>query len=329
MMKRVVCIGSAIVDVMVKSKDFRVMKSHEVQGGVAMCEVYGGKTEVDQIKVAIGGAGTNVPVGLARLGLVSAAVVRIGDDVFGRQIMDSLQTEGVETSMVQTEMGGKTGMSVILVSSDGGRSILTARGVSSQVASNEIDWEKMEKADWIQISSMGGNLELMENVVGWAEVKKIPVGVNPGKRELIDKGRLMRMLPRVKMVVLNKMEATSLVGHELDNDKEAGRRLRELGVEIMVITDGKSGAGVASADGWLKADAFRVKSLDDTGAGDAFCSGMVAGILKEWELERSLKLGLANGASEVMKLGVKDGLLYEREVDKWMKKSIKMVEEKW
>jgi sugar/nucleoside kinase (ribokinase family) len=68
--------------------------------------------------------------------------------------------------------------------------------------------------------------------------------------------------------------------------------------------------------------------VDDTGAGDAFGSGFVYGRIKGWSLADSLKAGAANGASEVMKIGVKEGLLSESELDKWMKKELRLVEEK-
>lgn len=327
-MKRVACFGSAVIDVTVKSRDFRVLKSHEVTGGVALCEVYGGKTEVDKISFAVGGAGTNVAVGLARLGLTSSPIVRVGRDLFGQLIIDSLKQESVDVSNVQISETGETGKSVILVAPDGGRSILTARGLSGEISGDEIDWEKLKTVDWIQISSLGGNMDLLENVISWAATENISVGWNPGKSELVEKERLIRLLPKIKLLVLNKMEATSLVGNHLSDDKKTAISLLEMGIKTVAITDGSIGAGVASEEMWIWADAFKVKSLDDTGAGDAFCSGLVAGILKDFSLEDSLKLGLSNGASEVMELGVKEGLMYENDIPKWMKRQTKIVEQK-
>jgi sugar/nucleoside kinase (ribokinase family) len=75
-------------------------------------------------------------------------------------------------------------------------------------------------------------------------------------------------------------------------------------------------------------EARRVNSIDDTGAGDAFCAGVVAGILQEKKSEEVLQMGIVNGASEVTKMGVKNGLLSEKEMVRWMKKKLKVVEEK-
>lgn len=74
-------------------------------------------------------------------------------------------------------------------------------------------------------------------------------------------------------------------------------------------------------------EAFPNKSVDDTGAGDAFVAGVVAGLLQEKKMEEVLKMGLANGGSVVTKLGAKDGLLFPDEMEKWLKKKVKMVEE--
>lgn len=327
-MKKIVCFGSAIVDIMVKSKEFRVLKSHQLSGGLALCEVYGGKTEVDEIMTAVGGAGTNVAVGLSRLGLVVSTVVRVGDDMFGKQVINNLKKEGVETSMVQIQEEAATGISVILVAPDGGRSILTKRGVSKEIKSDEIDWEKIKGVDWIQISSLGGNFELLEDVISWADLNKIKVGLNPGKKELLQRERLKMLLPKVELLVLNKMEATSLLGYELNEEKKTVKQLLKMGVRKIAITDGNKGAGIGLDDRFIWASAFKVKSQDDTGAGDAFCSGLVAGLVEGRPIEEVIKLGLANGASEVMELGVKEGLLYKKQVDKWLKKKTVLVEEK-
>jgi len=71
-----------------------------------------------------------------------------------------------------------------------------------------------------------------------------------------------------------------------------------------------------------------MKSVDDTGAGDAFVAGMVAGLVSGKDVEVALRMGLANGASEVALLGAKSGLLRRREMTKWLRRRVKMVEEK-
>lgn len=327
-MKKVLCVGSAVMDVLVQSSDFRVMKSHLVPGGVALAEVYGGKTEAQNISLQTGGAGTNVAVGLSRLGFVCATLARVGDDWMKDLVLNDLKSEGVDTSMVQIGKSEKTGVSVVLVAADGGRSIITYRGAAKDLNSAEIDWGKISSADWIQIAAMGGNIALVEDLVSFARKEKIPVGWNPGKGELSQKERMLRVLPKIDLLILNRMEAAQLVRHPYEEMKEMAQKISSFGVKKVVITDGKRGAGVMEAGRWISAPAFKTKSVDDTGAGDAFIAGMVAGILAAKEISVCLKMGLANGASEVTDLGAKTGLLRKNEMAKWLRRRLKIVEER-
>lgn len=326
-MKKVVCVGSAVMDILVKSADLKVMKSHRVAGGVAICEVYGGKTEAETIMLVTGGSGTNVAVGLARLGLVTATLARVGDDWIKDKIFENLKLAGVETSLVQVAKGENSGLSVILVAADGGRSIITYRGAAKGIEAREIDWEKVAGADWIQIGAVGGKMSLVEDLVSFAKSKGICVGWNPGKGELTEKEKIFRLLPKVDLFVLNRMEAAQLLRHQYEQTAEMAKKLVDHGAKVAVITDGVRGAGVAAEGRWIFAPAFKVRSMDDTGAGDAFVSGMVAGLLSNKEITIALKMGLANGASEVSELGAKSGLLDRGGMKKWLRRRLKITEE--
>ncbi len=325
-MKKVVVIGAAVVDVLLKSKALKVVKGHEVPGGMAICEMVGGKMEAEESLVTSGGGGTNVAVGLHRLGEAVKMISRIGSDDLAEVMVKQLKREDVDLSMVQTGKG-QTGLSMVLVSSDGERSIVTHRAESGLIDSREIDWNELKKADWIQISSLGGEITFLEDLVSFAIENGIRIGINPGKKELDEKERLIKLLPKVDLFNVNRMEASQLLGMNYDDEKEMVKKLVDLGVRTLVITDGKRGASLVVNRRWLKMDTFEVTPVDDTGAGDAFVSGVVAGILQEKMPEEILKMGLANGSSQVTKIGAKDGLLYKRDMEKWMGKKLKMVEE--
>lgn len=327
-MKKVLVVGSATVDVMVKSSAFRVLKSHQVQGGVAMCEVYGGKTEAEEMLVTIGGAGTNVAVGLSLLGFTCTSLVKVGDDWLRERILDNLKFYGVDTSMVQTEKEGKTALSVVLVASTGERSIITHRGASKEIDSNQIDWDKVATADWIQISALGGNMSLLEDLVSFAKSRGIRVGWNPGKGELEQREKVIAVLPKIDLLILNRMEAALLLRHGYDDMKLMAEKILSSGVKMTAITDGFRGVGIGSDELWIKAPTFNNRAVDATGAGDAFTSGLVAGILMGKKLDEALKMGTCNGSSEVSELGVKTGLLTTNGMIKWMRKRLKIVEEK-
>lgn len=325
-MQKVVVVGAAVIDIILKSKALRVVKGHQVPGGVAMCEVVGGKMEAEENLVTSGGGGTNVAVGLHRLGEAVKMISRVGTDDLGTVLSEQLEREGIDLSMLQ-KGDGKTGLSMVLVSSNGERSIVTYRGESALVEMNDINWDEVKKADWMQISSLGGDMVFLKDLIYFALKNGIKVGINPGKKELDQKEELLKLLPKIDFFNVNRMEASLLLGIDFDDEREMVRRLADLGSRILAITDGKRGASIVVNRRWLKMDTFPVTSVDDTGAGDAFVSGVVSGILQNKKPEDFLKMGLANGSSKVTKLGAKDGLLYKQEMEKWMKKKLKFVEE--
>lgn len=325
-MKKVVVVGAAVVDVLLKSKDLKVVKSHQIEGGVAMCEVLGGKIEAEDGILVSGGGGTNVTVGLHRLGEAVKMISRVGDDDLGEILVKQLEKENIDLSLLQRAKG-KTGLSSVLVATDGSRSIVTYRGESGEIERNEIDWEEVKKADWIQVSSLGGEMELLEDLVAYALEHGIKIGVNPGKKELAQKERLLKLLPKLDLFNVNRMEATEFWDGKFEEEEELVEKFMKAGTRLLMITDGKRGAGVCEKGRWIKMETFPNKSIDDTGAGDAFVSGVVAGLLQGKSSETAMKMGLANGGSVVMKLGAKAGLLYKDEMEKWMRKKLKTIEQ--
>ena len=325
-MRRVITIGAATIDCLIKSDSFKVIKSHEVAGGVAMCEVMGGKMEASDGVLTSGGGGTNVAVGLQRLGESVKVLTRVGNDDMAELILKQLSREGVNLELVQRGKG-KTGLSAILVAPNGGRSIITYRGEGGSIESNEISWNEVAKAEWIQISSLGGEMDLLEDIVSFAVSKKIMVGLNPGKKELDNNERLIKLLPKINFINVNRMEASMLWKEDYENEEKLIKSFIVNGSALVAITDGKRGGGIADKNRWIKMESFPNKSIDDTGAGDAFVSGVVKGILNNESLENTLKMGLANGGSVVTQLGAKDGLLYKKDMDSWIKKQLKSVDE--
>jgi len=325
-MKKVVTIGAAVVDVTLKSNSLRVIKGHNMPGGEAICEMLGGKLEAEDGAFSVGGGATNVAVGLKRLGESVKTITRLGDDYLAEFVLKELGEEGVGVEMVQRAKG-KTGMSVVLVAGDGGRSIVTYRGESGDIDGEKIDWQLLTGVDWIQISSLGGQIGLLEDLVSFANEHKIGIGVNPGKKELEHKERLRKIVSRVDFFNVNRMEASELWEVKFEEEKGIVEKFVEFSKGIVAVTDGKRGASLLKENRWLRMTAFKDKSIDDTGAGDAFVSGAVAGILKDKDMETVLKMGLANGGAEVRILGAKEGLLHEKDMEKKVSKQLMMVEE--
>lgn len=318
----VISVGSATLDVFIKSSDFKIIKSEEFFTGTAIAISYGTKSEVDQLLIASGGGATNSAVGLARLGLKAAVLARCGWDFAGKIIRQEIKKEKVSDQLLVQIEGDATDYSTVLLGPDGGRTILVYRG-GSRLEKSLVAFSKL-KAGWLCISSLEGNLDLLASLLDWAKKSRIKVAVNPGRREIDQAVNLLPLLERIDLLVVNQEEAAQLVGEEYFDAKVFGKAAL-LSDGLVAVTRGADGVYLFDhQDRLLQADGFQVEMVDATGAGDGFFCGLVAGLAKRWDLEKAVKLGIANGAAVVGEIGAKTGLLREQNFNNWLQKPLKM-----
>lgn len=312
----VVSIGSAVLDIFMKSDKFNVIKSGDIPGGIAMCQVYGGKMEVEEVVMASGGGATNTAVSFARKELKTAVIAEMGNDPQSLLVHKDLEADMVDTRLLIQEQDETTAVSVVLISADGGRSIMVHRGASAMLTKHDLPLEDLETR-WLHISSLGGNMELLKTILKWAKSKKIRVSMNPGLKEIQHKNKLMPLLPLVEILFVNRDEAKELWGIDY-SDEELWKSSQSLpGAYLSVITDGSRG-GKISLDGKVSFyEAEKVKKVvDTTGAGDAFASGVVAGVLYGKTYDQALIWGIKNATSVLKHVGAKKGLLKLGEISK-------------
>lgn len=311
-----VTIGSATLDIFLKSEKFKVVKSEDVPSGLAICEVYGGKMEVEEVNITSGGGGTNCAVSFAKKDLKTATIVEMGNDPAALIVYKDLEEAGIDTRYVVQEPDETTAVSAILISHDGGRSIIVYRGASAMLDNKDIPWSEL-KTRWIHVTSLGGNVGLLAKIIDWAKKEKVRVSLNPGMTEIEKKGQLMKLLPKVEMLFVNKEEASELFGVKFADEKVWRSREFLKMSRVTVITDGARG-GKVCIEGkclWFEGKKVR-KVVDTTGAGDAFASGMVSGVLYGLPYEEALDWGVKNSASVLRYVGAKKGLLTLAEVRK-------------
>lgn len=304
----VVTFGSAFVDVYLSSSEFKIVKSKDSPTGVAICQVYGAKIKVKKMVMTTGGGATNVAVGLERLGLQTGCVCMVGSDDWGLFVRKELRKEGVSPLYIQETDEAPTSYSTMLVSEEGGRTALVYRGASSQLNWRQVAWDKLD-GDWFYITSLGGDFNLLTKIIRTAQDKKIKIAFNPGGNEIEAKERLKSFLPHVDLLILNKLEARELT------KAPAG-----LAAKMVVVTAGAKGATLFKGKEKIELPAYKVKMVEETGAGDAFGAGLLAGLIKGMGLKQALKLGMANGASVTTRFGPKAGLLFAPEANTWLKK---------
>ena len=320
----VVSLGSATLDVFLKSREFALVSK---DGTKEICVAYGGKLEVEEIHFDTGGGGTNSAVTFARQGLKIASIVKIGDDFAGKKVREDLESEEVDTSLVVEEKNGYTDYSTLLWAPEGGRTALVYRG-KTRLEVEEVPWDRLQ-TKWFYISSVEGNLEIVQEIQRYKDTKiQSKIAWNPGGKELEQKEKVLELLPGVEVLNLNKEEMEELVGGDEGGGGIEGllKKARELPCRYVIITDDRWGSYLWQKDAgfWLWSGIYDTPKVEATGAGDAYGSGFTAGLIKGMEIEDCLRLAAANASSVVLYPGAKKGILKMDKTDEWFGKELKL-----
>jgi len=314
----VVSIGSATLDVFLRSPGMEI-ETDETEKEI--CVRYGAKLEVNEIFFESGGGGTNTAVTFARQGLSAASVVQVGDDFSGKKILEDLKKEGINIEFANVQKGMYTDYSTILWAPDGGRTILIYRG-KTKLGVGDIAWDRLA-TKWFYLSSTEGELEIVKKVASFSSVK---IAWNPGSRELKQKEELLAILPKISVFNVNKEEMEGLVNQGKTAETPQLLLLaQKLPCRWVVITDDKRGAYLWSKEegSWVHAGIFEdTPRVETTGAGDAFGSGLVTGLIKGESMENCLYLASANASSNVSVEGAKKGLLKTEDLENWPKEKL-------
>lgn len=311
-----VTIGAATLDIVMRSDKFQVIHDQDIPGGVALCQIYGRKTEVEDVTITSGGGATNTAVSFAKKELKTACICEMGNDPAALIVYQDLQAAGVETRYLIQEEKETTAVSTILVPKDGQRSIMVYRGASAMITEKDIPWDELETR-WLNVSSLGGNLKLAKKLFEWAKKKGVRVSWNPGKKEVEQSKQALVLTEYVEMLFVNKEEATELFGSGMKNEAVSATVAPPSNALVTIVTDGSKGGRVWQAG---KSFAYKPKTpkkvVDTTGVGDAFASGMVAGVLYGKSYEEAVNWGLSNAEGVLKYVGAKNKLLTLSEINR-------------
>lgn len=305
---KILAIGAAVQDVFLSHSDeFKPVSDKSAHEMFLRLEL-GAKADVNNIDFTIGGGATNAAVTFARQGLHSQFMGTIGDDPAGRAVLDTLDEEGVDTSEVTYSKRYNTGYSVLLLAPNGERTILTYRGASTHYDIKNFDLKESD-ADWMYVSSMAGNMDVLDKLFDQARRLGIKIMFNPGKKELAERRKLKALLDDVEVLLVNREEMQQIV--EGDDLEELVRHALNY-VPTVIVSDGPNGVIATDGKTIVRAGMYEdVKVIDRTGAGDAFGSGF----LSQWAAGKSLKESIifasANSTSVVTKIGAKAGILHK------------------
>ncbi len=306
----VLCVGSATVDTFLTiEQPFSSLK-------------LGDKVLVKSVDKRSGGGATNSASALAKLGLKVKTATKIGDDEDGNFILKELKASGIE-NIFQVRSKQQTDLATIISSTkEKDRIILVHKGASADLSAKEIPVSQINSS-WIYLATLTGkSFHAAHKIVALAKKKKIKLLFNPSLY-LAQKGKkyLSTILQNTAILVLNKEEARALLKTSSSSFEFLLQELQKCGPQTVIVTDGRRGV-YALQDNTVHSlnKTPDVKIVHTAGAGDAFTSGFLAGLIKNYSFDDALRLGQVNASSVIQHVGAKNGQLTEQEAKVLMKK---------
>ncbi len=290
----VISFGSAVVDVFVNTDVSEKKKS--------ISYPVGSKILIKDLKFDIGGGGTNTSVAFSRLGLRTGYVGKVGEDENGKKILEMLKKEKVKF-LGKIEKNKASGYSIVLDSKADDRTILTFKGINDGVLISDV---KKFKTKWLYFSSLlGESFKTQKKLAEKLFKKRVKIAFNPSDYLIKEKKKqVLDLLKLTHVLILNKEEAQMIT-----NKKDLLNGLHELGPKIVVITDKKNIIKASDGNKKYSLKPNKIKVIERTGAGDAFASGFVAGLVVGKDINFCLKLGLKESESVIQYFGAKNHLL--------------------
>lgn len=317
----VISVGSATQDIFVDTELHElILKKKSFIGYPA-----GSKLLIKRINFFTGGGGSNTSVSLSRLGLKSAYIGKLSDDLSSKKILEEFKKEKVDFlgKIVKNEKGS---CSIVLDSLEHHRTILVYKGANDDLDIKELN--KNLNTKWLYFSSMlGKSFETQKKLAKLASTKGIKIAYNPSEYQA-RKGInfLKEIINRTEILILNKEEAKLLLGFKIDFNisvKELALKINKQGPKVICITDEDKGA--YCLDSYERKFCYltphNIKVTERTGAGDAFASGFVAGIIRIKDTEFALQVGATNAESVIQAYGAKNILLKWQEAIETIKKN--------
>jgi ribokinase len=235
--------------------------------------------------LGFGGKGANQAVAARLCGAEVFMVARVGNDLFGPATIENFKKFGIDATHVKQVEGLSSGVAPIFVEPSGQNRILVVKGANDASKPADVDAasDMLKRADCI-VLQFEIPLETVYYTVAFAQKHKIRCVVNPAPGQPVD----MNALAGLDYFIPNESEAETITGipvRNIEDAKKCAVKLTSGGIRRIIITLGSNGSLVAGADATEHVPAFPVKSIDSTGAGDAFI-GSFAVFLAEGVPER-------------------------------------------
>ncbi len=266
---------------------------------------------------------------VARLGVNCGFIGTVGEDDFGRLIVERLERDGVDTTYIRSLSDYTTGVAFVTYFSDGSRKFIyhLSKAASGKIDKDQVDSDYLSKVKYLHL--MGSSLSINEECrkACYEAVRIVKeaggkISFDPNLRpELLGIEKIREIsepiLSSCEVVLPSGEEAKMLAGTK--DAEDACQKLLEYGPETVALKRGEKGSWIFTAKDKIEVASFPVKEIDPTGAGDCFDAGFVVGLLREWPLEKVARFANAVGALAVTKKGPMEGAPTLEEVERMVR----------
>jgi ribokinase len=269
---------------------------------------------IEDFAEACGGSAANAAVGLARLGCKVGFIGKVGCDREADLLIQDFCKEGVDTNGTIRARQGKSGSVMGFVDKKGARALYIDSGVNDTIAFGEINVDYASQAQFLHLTSFVGekSFQTQKKLLS-ALPDRVRVSFDPGA--LYARKGFAYLEPIIKktyVLMPNAIELELLTG-ETDYCKGADFMVGK-GVKMVAVKLGGDGCYVTDGRERHLIKAFKVKVVDTTGAGDAFCAGFLYGLVNDKRLYECGKLGNFVASRCVMKMGARAGLPFAKDL---------------
>jgi len=262
-----------------------------------------------------GGKGANQACAAGRLGGRVRMLGRVGDDVFGRQLVESLARAGVDTSTVRVSAATASGVALIFVETGGQNQIVVASGANGLLSPEDVEME-LAAGEGLLLVQLETPLATTERAVALASRRGMTVVLDPAPaRPLSD-----ALLAQVSLLTPNESEAMVLLERRgasvsLAEAPEIARALLKRGPRGVILKLGEKGAFLADGSGGQHFPGFEVTAVDATAAGDAFAGALGVALAEGRPIAEAIPFANAAAALSVTRLGAQASMPSRPEVD--------------
>jgi sugar/nucleoside kinase (ribokinase family) len=308
-MARVLGMGNALVDIMTNLEDDAILEQFNLPKGSMQLVDHDYSNMVNEgtnhlkKQIASGGSAANAIHGLARLGIKTGFIGKVGNDDFGRFFKTDMESIGINPLLLSGNSA--TGKAIALISPDSERTFATYLGAAVELSADDILVEHFVNYDFFHIEGyLVQNHALIERAVKVAKQNGLKITLDMASYNVVDENLdFLHMILRdyVDIVFANEEEAKAFTGKE---PMEAVHDFGDL-CEIAVVKIGKNGSIVKSRGISHLISPLKAKSIDTTGAGDLYAAGFIYGFINGYSLDKCGSMGSLLAAKTIEVIGPK------------------------